>query len=277
MEWVDRMNRAIDAIEEGLLGPLDTGKIARVMACSFDVFQRYFVQIAGVSVSEYARRRRLTLAAYDVLHTGMRILDIAVKYGYDSADAFTAAFKRAHGITPTAARAEGTNLIFYTRLHFTVKITGVREMHYRKIEKDPFDVIGVRMITPYGGGTWGVVKDDGRDKQLTALGGEGSALLGMCYGFQDDGSDDYMVALEYEGTENHGFQRESVPGSAWLIFDAVGPISENTLGAMWERIYGEFMPQSAYRQSSLPTIEKYIEWDDATDRCHVEIMIPIEG
>ena len=90
MEWMERMNRTMDYIEENLSGRIDPEQIARIMACPYAVFQRGFGPIAGVQLAEYIRRRRLSCAAYDLQHTSLRVIDVAVKYGYDSADGFPA-------------------------------------------------------------------------------------------------------------------------------------------------------------------------------------------
>ncbi len=275
MEWVDRMNQVIDYLEAHLCDEINPDEISRIMACPYSVFQRSFAPVTGIQLSEYLRRRRLTCAAYDLQNTDQRILDIAVKYGYDSADAFTAAFKRMHGITPQEARKPNTRLKFHTRLTFTFMITGVQEMNYKLIEKKAFRVLGIRRITPYGGGTWAIVKsDDTADKMKEVCGH--MCDLGLCFGFDNEGNNDYMCAIEYDGETISGFDYYEYPEISWLVFIAQGPISEGVLGQTWKRIYGEFMPQSEYRQRDLPTIEKYIEWNEASDVCHVEIMIPVQ-
>lgn len=275
MEWVDRMNQVIDYIEAHLCDDINTDEISRIMACPYSVFQRSFAPITGIQVSEYIRRRRLTCAAYDLQNTGQRILDIAIKYGYDSADAFTVAFKRMHGIVPQEVRRSNVNLIFYARLTFTFMITGVQEMNYKVVERKAFRILGIRRITPYGGGTWGIVKSDGSYENMREISGH-MCDLGLCFGFDAEGNNDYMCGVEYDGKDIHGFDYYQYPDITWLIFTAKGTISSGVLGQTWKRIYGEFMPQSEYHQQDLPTIEKYIEWNESTDSCNVEIMIPVK-
>lgn len=275
MQWVDRMNLAIDYLETHLTEQIDPVEISRIMACPYSVFQRSFAPITGIQLSEYIRCRRLSCAAYDLQNTKQRILDIAVKYGYDSADAFSSAFKRMHGITPQEARTSDTNLKFYTRLTFTLMITGVNEMNYRILKKDSFGVLGIRRTTPYGGGTWAIVKSDGTAQKLQEIGGH-PCDLGLCFGFDDEGNDDYMCGIEYSGKVVDGFDRYLCPAASWLVFTAKGTISGGILGETWKRIYGEFMPQSEYKQLDLPTIEQYIKWDESTDTCHVDIFIPVQ-
>ena len=273
MEWVDRMNRVIDYLEVHLCDEIDPDAIARIMVCPYSVFLRSFAPITGIQLSEYLRRRRLTSAAYDLQNTNQRVLDIAIKYGYDSADAFTAAFKRMHGVTPLEARKPDVNLKFYSRLTFKFMIMGVNEMNYKVIEKNSFVVLGIRRITPYGGGTWGIVKSDGTAEKMKQIGHP--LDLGLCFGFDNEGNNDYMSGTEYEGEDITGLDRYVYPAMTWLVFTAEGTISGGTLGATWKRIYSEFMPQSEYKQMDLPTIEKYVEWDEAADICRVEIMIPV--
>lgn len=275
MEWVDRMNQTMDYLEAHLCDEIDPDEISRIMACPYSVFQRSFAPITGIQLSEYLRRRRLSRAAYDLQNTDLRILDIAVKYGYDSADAFTAAFKRMHGITPQEARRPNAGLKFSTCLTFTFMITGAEEMDYRVIEKTAFQVLGIRRTTPYGGGTWAIVKSDGTADKMKDIGGH-MCDLGLCFGFDYEGNNDYMCGIEYAGKDLPGFDYYRYPNVTWLVFTAKGTISEGVLGQTWKRIYGEFMPQSEYRQKDLPTVEKYIEWDEASDVCNVEIMIPVQ-
>ena len=275
MQWVDRMNQAIDYLEAHLSEEISTVEISRIMACPYSVFQRSFAPITGIQLSEYIRRRRLSCAAYDLQNTTQRVLDIAQKYSYDSADAFSSAFKRMHGITPQEARLSEAKLKFYTRLTFTFLIAGVNEMNYRMMSREAFDVLGIRCTTPYGGGTWSIVKSDGTAQKLQEIGGH-PCDLGLCFGFDDEGNNDYMCGIEYSGKDVAGFGRYQCPASAWLVFTARGDISGGILGQTWKRIYGEFLPQSDYKQLDLPTIEQYIEWDETSDACHVDIFIPVQ-
>lgn len=275
MQWVDRMNRVMDYLETHLTEEMDTEEISRIMACPYSVFQRSFAPITGIQLSEYIRRRRLSCAAYDLQNTQQRVLDIAVKYGYDSADAFAAAFKRMHGLTPQEARRPEVTLKFYTRLTFTFMLTGVNEMDYRIMDKGAFTVLGIRRTTPYGGGTWAIVKSDGTAEKLREISGH-PCDLGLCFGFDKEGANDYMCGITYQGEPLNDFDQYQCPALTWLVFTAKGAISEGILGQTWKRIYGEFMPHSDYRQLAFPTIEQYITWDNATDSCHVDIFIPVE-
>lgn len=273
MDFMNRLNDAMDYVEDNLCEELDPNAISRRMGCSYGLFLRAFAQIAGVPLGEYMRRRRLTCAAYELRHSDQRVLDIAVKYGYDSADAFTVAFKRMHGVSPQAARQQDTALKFYGRLHFTLSIKGEQEMDYRLIHKEPFRVAGVRRTTAQAGGAWSLVAADGTIDRLVALGG--GVTLGLCFGFAVDGANDYMAGAETTG-DMPDLDTYTHPGGAFLVFPVRGSIAGGVLGRTWQRIYSEFLPQSQYRQNDLPTVERYLRWDVDKDHCDMEIWIPIE-
>ena len=148
------------------------------------------------------------------------------------------------------------------------------KMTYLVIEREAFNVIGIRLITPYGGGTWGIVKNDGTNNLAKELFGQ-FFDLGLCFGFEEDGSNDYMCAVASNQETPGAFDSFTFPATNWLIFEAIGTITGQTLTQVWECINTEYLPQSDYKQSHLPTIEKYISWDEAADICNVEIWIPV--
>lgn len=152
-------------------------------------------------------------------------------------------------------------------------IKGVDKMEYKIINRESFKVIGIRRTTPYGGGTWAIVKSDGSYETMKNLSGH-MCDLGLCFGFGEDGSNDYMCGIEWDKEDIPGFDSYTYPAATWLVFEANGKISENILNNVWQRINNEFLPQSKYKKSGLPTIEKYVLWSDAADTCKVEIWIP---
>lgn len=274
MDWTERMNLIMDYVEQHMCSEISEQEIAKIAACPYAVFQASFSQITGFSFSEYVRRRKLTLAAYDLQNTNDKIIDIALKYGYQSADAFRVAFKALHNVSPAEVRKNNVKLTFYCRLYFEVKIKGVKNMDYTIVEKDSFKVLGVRRTTPYGGGTWAAIKSDGSNEKIKEISGK-FFDLGLCFGFFEDGSNDYMCGVEWSGEDVEGFDTFTYPPATWLIFEAKGAISDNVLGSVWNRINGEFLPGSKYRKCTA-TIERYIYWNDAEDICDVEIWIPVE-
>jgi AraC family transcriptional regulator len=273
MNWTDNINQAIDLIEKSLSEGLNIKQIENIMACPFTTFQKTFSQISGVSVAEYIRRRKLTLAAYDLQNTNMKVLDTAVKYGYESADSFRIAFKNLHGVNPSEAKKTDVMLKFYSRLQFEIKIKGVSEMDYKLVGKQSFKVVGMRKTTPYGGGTWAIVKNDGSFNKLMEQSGV-SESLGLCFGFDEDGNNDYMCGVEWDNPDNLDYDEYTYPDLKWLIFLAEGKLSDDTLSTIWDRVNNEFLPNSKYQKNGMPTIERYIVWDEKNDYCKVEIRIP---
>lgn len=268
------MNQIMDYVETHLCDSIAEKEIAKNAACSYTAFQSSFSQITGISFSEYIRRRKLTCAAYDLQNTNDKIIDIAMKYGYQSPDAFRVAFKSLHGVLPNTVRKNNVKLTFYCRLHFDIVIKGVEKMDYAIVEKDSFQVLGIRRVTPYGGGTWAIVKSDGSNDKIKEISGK-FFDLGLCFGFSDDGSDDYMCAIEWNGSAVDGFSTFTYPPALWLVFEAKGAISDNVLGNVWNRINNDFLPNSKYKKC-MATIERYVYWNDAEDYCNVEIWIPVE-
>lgn len=148
MEWIERLNKAIIYMEEHLTGEIDYEETARIACCSTYHFQRMFTYMTNVPISEYIRRRRMSLAAVDLCSSDEKIIDIALKYGYASPTAFNRAFQSVHGIAPSAARKDGCMLKSYPPLSFKITVKGVEEMNYRIEEKGPIRIIGGILLRP---------------------------------------------------------------------------------------------------------------------------------
>ncbi len=274
MEWINRLNNAMSYVEKHLTDTVDPDDISLIMASPFSVFLRFFIQITDIPFSEYIRRRKLSCAAYEIRNSDIRVLDAALKYGYESSDAFSVAFKRMHGMSPTAARKSNEKLKYYARLRFAFTIKGVNELNYKIVQRGAFDVIGKRRKTPRDGGTWSVVISDGSVEKLNALGRRFD--LGVCFGYDEAGNNDYMCALEYDGAGLPEFESYTVPGSTWLVVEAIGMITENIVNETYQRIYNEFMPYSDYMQTDLPMLEKFNEWNETKNYCDVELWLPVK-
>lgn len=148
-------------------------------------------------------------------------------------------------------------------------------MEYTIIERRPFKVIGVRRVAPYGGGTWDIVKNNGINERMNELCGK-YFDLGLCFGFDEDGHNDYMCGIEWDDYDFLEFDSFEYPAATWLRFIAKGTLSDNILGRTWREINEKFLPESKYKKADLPTIEKYLRWDEVMDQCEVEIWVPID-
>ena len=149
MEWIESISRAIEYIEAHLTEPMTVEKIADQALISPFYFQKGFSMICGLTVGEYIRRRRLSLAGSELASSECKIIDIALKYGYDSPDSFAKAFTRYHGITPSAARKGNAMLKTFAPLKIKISFAGGYTMDYKIIQKDSFTVIGITGIFNY--------------------------------------------------------------------------------------------------------------------------------
>ena len=143
MEWIERLNHAIDYIEKHLTTEIDYEQLGRIACCSSYHFQRMFTYMAGIPLSEYIRRRKMSLAAVDLQGKNMKIIDVAGKYGYQSPTAFNRAFQSVHGIAPSAVKNEGVSIKSFPPILFKITVKGAEEMNYRIETKDAFRIAGV--------------------------------------------------------------------------------------------------------------------------------------
>ncbi|MCL2665858.1 MAG: AraC family transcriptional regulator [Defluviitaleaceae bacterium] len=128
ISWIDRLNDAVWYIDENLDGEIDYGEISRITVSPAALFQRFFVMATGgVTLAEYIRRRKMSRALDDLQKNGARVTDTAIKYGYESADAFCVAFKRLFGVTPSQAKISGDQLKRYDRIYFSLTVSHVKD------------------------------------------------------------------------------------------------------------------------------------------------------
>lgn len=143
MEWIERLNQTINYIEEHLTEEINYEKLAQIACCSTYHFQRMFTYMAGVSLSDYIRRRRMSLAAQEIQSTDDKMIDIGLKYGYTSPTAFNRAFQSIHGVAPSTIKREGIMMKAYPPISFKITVKGVEEMNYHMEEKAEFRIIGI--------------------------------------------------------------------------------------------------------------------------------------
>ena len=127
---------------------IEMEKAAQLAACSVFQYQRIFPYIAGVTISEYIRRRRMSAAAFDLINGHEKIIDLSLKYGYESPTAFNRAFQSVHGISPSKAKSEGVRLTTFPRITFTLSIKGEEAMDYKIKTKKSFRIVGFSIKEP---------------------------------------------------------------------------------------------------------------------------------
>ncbi|QMV45215.1 AraC family transcriptional regulator [Cohnella cholangitidis] len=281
------MNKALAYVEDNLDQEIDFKEVARLALCSEYHFKRMFSFLAGVSLSEYIRRRRLTLAAFELNRSDIKIIDLAVKYGYQSPDAFARAFQSLHGITPSEAKGKGQSLKAYPRMTFQLTIKGGNEMNYRVEQKEAFRIVGIMKRVP--------IRFEGVNPEIAALAGSlneetirylkkisNVSPIGMLSAsanfsegrMEEKGElDHYIGVATTEECPAHLAQLE-VPASAWAVFEAVGPFP-GTLQNVWGRIYSEWFPSTNYELAEGPEILWNEHPDISSPTYKSEIWIPV--
>ncbi len=283
MDWLDHMNAAIDYIEERLEDEIDYNEAAKIACCSLFHFQRMFSFVAGMGLSDYVRQRRMTLAAFDLLNSSEKIIDIAMKYGYTSPTAFTRAFINMHGIAPSMIRVHGVPLSSFPRITFHLSVLGGKEMKYRIEEKPTMRFVGKKeAITNKGGANfarvpqiWEELCKDGSYAQIMALSNqEPSGVMGICANFRESDFD-YFIASATDKDIPEGMEELKVAAGLWVVFECVGPMPD-AIQAVWKRIYSEWFPSSGYEHAGTAEIEWYSDGDGSAADYQSEIWIPIQ-
>lgn len=264
MDWLERMNNAMDYIEDNLADNISYDEIAQRACCSTYHFQRMFPFITGISLSEYIRRRRLTLAAFELQTTDTKVIDVAMKYGYLSPEAFARAFKNLHGIMPMSARDKGVSLKAYPRMSFHISIKGDIEMNYRIEQRGSFEMFGVYGLIHSDRKTaFSEVPlfrkkcdDDGSVQLMNELLGRFSDTV-LHAALYDHTGESFKYMICYHAPQQleipERFTKLSVPALTWAIF----PDPQCELQKLWERIYSEWFPTSEYEQIEGPSFEMY--------------------
>lgn len=277
MEWVEGLNRTIRYMEEHLTDEIDYGELAKLACCSSYHYQRMFAYMTGTSLSEYIRRRKMSRAAED-LQAGEKVVDVALKYGYQSPTAFNRAFQSVHGAAPSSVREEGAVVKTFPPLRFTIMIKGAEEMEYRIEKREAFRAIGVSMpiardmeqnfqVVPQ---LWDRVAADGTLERLASLmDSQPMGILGIC-DCPDDGQWRYYVAAASAQTAE-GLEEFTVPAADWAVFPGTGSVQ--SIQELERRILTEWLPDSGYEYGNAPDIEVYLNADPADAR--YEVWIPV--
>lgn len=281
MDTLENMRKALDYIEENLDGKIDYAKIAKIALCSKYHFQRMFVFLLGIPLSEYIRRRRLTLAAFDLQNTKDKVIDIAARYDYSSPDAFTRAFQAMHQLTPTQARTKGVTLKAQPRVAFTVSLKGISEMKYRIVEKDEFTIIGIRDRFSYVdnlgksvGQMWANTSKETMEQIASLADGKPIEFVGAYSDMYDDHTTDYYIGVISSKDCPNGLEVLKITAQTWAVFEIIGALP-TAMAEIWGRIFSEFFPSTGYEHTPAPEIEWYSNGDMSSTTYKSEIWIPI--
>ena len=287
MDTLTSMNKALEYIEENLTDELDYSQISKIAFCSEYHFKRMFSFLAGISLSEYIRRRRLTLAASELKNKNLRIIDIAVKYGYISADSFSRAFQNLHGILPSEARKEDAQIKAYPKMTFQLSIKGGNEMNYKIVEKQSFKIVGFKKrvsmvfkgINPEIADMASLLTPE-IIKQLKSISNvEPLGIISASTNFSEErmegkGELDHYIGVASNSDDTASFDVLNVNSGTWAVFEAIGPFPE-TLQDVWGRIYSEWFPSSGYETVIGPEILWNENPDTGNPKYKSQIWIPV--
>ncbi|MFC7685992.1 GyrI-like domain-containing protein [Ureibacillus sp. GCM10028918] len=288
MSWVDSIQKAIDYIEMHLLdSDLSVEQIAKASHSSAFHFQRTFSILTDSTIGDYIRRRRLTLAAQDLVNTNDKIIDIAYKYGYETPESFAKAFRKQHNLSPKEARKNLGPLQSYNRLVIKIKLEGAIPMNYKILEKEAFQIVGVKRTYNYKNGDnlrgipqfWNDVHVDGTNDQLIDLNnGDVQGILGVCVVNDNEKQTaqmDYWIAAAHKGNVPNGMNSYEIPASKWVIFEVHGAMP-NAMQDTWKKIYSEWFPSNPYKPAGTAELEVYTNDNPSNADYYSEIWIPIK-
>ncbi|MEU5001756.1 AraC family transcriptional regulator [Streptomyces sp. NPDC021622] len=283
---LERLNEALDHIESHLDQRIEVTELARIAMTSEYHFRRMFSALAGVSLSEYIRRRRLTIAGAEVLAGERTLLDIAVRHGYGSGEAFARAFRAVHGVGPGEARRDGAALHAQPRMSFRLIVEGSSSMRYRIVEKDEFQVVGKKVRVPLVHvGMNPAIADFIRGidaetmQRISALSDQQpEGIVGVSDNLDPSRAEgtelDYYHAVVTATAGPEDLDALTVPAGTWAVFENSGPFPES-LQYLWRDVFTQWFPSNPYESRPGPEILRTRLSQDAA-QADAELWIPVE-
>lgn len=278
MDWIKQLNKAMAYIEEHLTDEIEYEELGKIAYCSSFHFQRMFTYMAGVTLSEYIRRRKMSLAAED-LKKGEKVLDVSLKYGYQSPTSFNRVFQTIHGISPSIAKEETSLVKVHPPLKFQMTIKGEEAMNYRIVQKDEMRIVGVAEplekdieqnfeTVPK---MWGKAAMDGTIQTLAEMmNTDVKGILGVSF-CNDDENWKYAIAVASTVECSEPFEAYEIPAATWAVFQGKG--SGQDVQELERRIVTEWLPNSGYEYANLPDVEVY--YDPNPMDTAFEVWIPV--
>ena len=291
MDFMKRMSEVINYIEEHIVEDFDFNELEKIVCCNAHQFGRIFSYMVGISLTEYIRNRRLSLAALELQDGNIKVIDTALKYGYRSPESFARAFREMHGVSPREVRAKGVTLKMYPCIDFQIIIKGVINMDYRieEVKKGEIKCVGRIYHLAKGDDGWNNAWEKYLDIKDEKLGRTPNEVIrdkyklyraplwqiGIAHNFED-GSTDVSIGAEFKaGEEYPEFDLFEIPAGTWAKFSGKGKVYAG-LDALMTKIFAEWLPSSGYEKSMQYTIEIYPPGDSQSDDYAFEIWIPVK-
>ncbi|WP_373778308.1 GyrI-like domain-containing protein [Glaesserella sp.] len=278
MDNLKAFNKTIDYIEANLDSEIDSKTVLKLSGYSLAMFGRVFSIMAGFPLGEYIRLRKLTRAAIDLRSSDEKVIDIALKYGYESVDAFSVAFKRFHHQTPSAVK-QGADFQVCAVVNFILSVTGGKKMNIRIETKPAFKVAGLMVqATPQTDffKLWQQLYEMGSHETFAEMGSGQS--FGACYEMSSHGSFKYLAGYDIcdeNKARSFGLEILSVPESEYVVVELIGAAPQS-IQAGWKYILEKFFPEHGYKHAGTPDFEAYFEGDVCSSDYKMELWVPIK-
>lgn len=290
MDWITGIQRAVDYVEAHLTEPVDYEEAAKQAYSSSFHFQRVFSILCGFTLGDYIRMRRLSLAGKALASSGIRVIDAAFKYGYDTPESFSRAFTRFHGVSPSQAKQGGAALKSFSPLSVKLILDGGTMMNYRIETKDAFRIIckkkqvscKAELTTEEISRFWQACSTDGTIPALCRYIPEDNIFPNCIVGasFGKDASDKefpYAIGAHYNGmpVTEAGLTVEEIPAHTYVVFPCVGKMPE-AFQKLYQQIYSEFFPTSEYQPCGGTDFEAYPSANVTDPSYTCEIWVAVE-
>ena len=283
MEWTEAISAALNYIENHITDNITIYDVANHVNISPFYFQKGFSILCGYSIAEYVRNRRMALAGEELITSDITVMELAMKYGYDSPDSFTKAFSRFHGYTPQTVRKNKTMIKTFAPLKLTISLKGGYIMDYKIVKKEAFTVLGSSREFSYE-----------KPKQEIPLfwqehysSGKGKYVCGM-FGVNIDpewgtGKFEYLIADIYNPSVDipEGLTVKTIPAFTWAVFPCKGALP-NALQDVNTKIFSEWLPAlpdyefaAGYCVEMYDTPDKYPN-GTSDENYYTEIWIPVK-
>ena len=277
MNIIKLFNDTVNYIETVLDGEIDEKKISSLSGYSYPMFSRLFSMLTETTLSEYIRSRRLTEAAVDLRDTDEKIIDIAMKYGYESPDAFGAAFKKFHGFTPSEVK-EGRPFKLVSKIQLALSVKGGRSMDIKIEKKQAFKVAGYNeqnINSSLCPGVWDKLYGKYSHEELAGIGTGES--VGICHDVESPDRINYMagyITTDVEKAKSMGLEVLEVDEAEYAVVQLTGKVPE-CIHAGWKYVMEVFFPEHGYIHSGKPDFEYYFEGDMHSSNYKMELWVPL--
>lgn len=277
MNLIYAFNRTMDYIETVLDDKIDERKVSQLSGYSYAMFSRIFSILTDTTLMEYIRLRRLTKSAADLRTTQMKVIDIAMTYGYDSPDSFGAAFKAYHGFTPSEVR-RGKPYRVFPPIQLTLSVKGGRTMEISIQRKPAFAVAGIRkegIDTSQCPAVWQQLFERAPVHQLEQMGSGQS--FGVCYAVKDVRHLNYMAAYEtkdLKAAASMNLEVLHIPENEYAVVQLAGPVPQ-CIHDGWKYLMEIFLTENGFCHSGAPDFEVYQEGDMYAPDYRMELWVPV--